>query len=111
MSYEADSLSSLTLGVGVIVILLWAALWWLRRTRPNGFTSRTEDCKVIRSLALGPREKLLVVAIGTRQLVVGVGTAAISQLGELDEPLSPIAPANTGFGEAVRKARERWHGG
>jgi hypothetical protein len=29
---------------------------------------------------------------------------------ELDEPLTPVAAATIGFGEAVRKARERWHG-
>jgi flagellar protein FliO/FliZ len=111
MPYETDGLASLSLGLGVIVVLLWAALWALRRARPNGFTSGNGDCKIVRSLPVGPREKLLVVSIGTKQLVVGVSTAAISLLCELDAPLSPIVPANAGFSDAVRKARERWHGG
>jgi flagellar protein FliO/FliZ len=109
LSYEADGLASLSLGVGVIVVLLWAALWALRRARPNSFSARTDDCRIMRSLTLGPRERLLVVSVGSKQLVVGVGTAAISLLCELDEPLSPAAPANVGFGEAVRKARQRWY--
>jgi flagellar protein FliO/FliZ len=111
MPYETDGLASLSLGLCVIVVLLWAALWALRRARPSGVTSRNPDCKIMRSLPLGPRERLLVVSIGSKQLVVGIGTAAISLLCELDEPLSPIVPANAGFADAVRKARERWHGG
>jgi flagellar protein FliO/FliZ len=110
MPYDVDGLGSLSLGVGIIVVLLWAALWALRRIRPNGSVPRTQDCKIMRSLILGPRERLVVVSVGTRQLVVGVGSAAISLLCELDEPLTPVAAATIGFGEAVRKARERWHG-
>ena len=110
MPYEADSLVSLSLSVAVIVALLWGALWLLRRLRPNGLTLRTDDCRILRSLALGPRDKLLVVSVGTKQLVIGVGTTAISLLCELSEQLPSTAPANAGFGEAVRKARERWYG-
>jgi flagellar protein FliO/FliZ len=111
MPYETDGLASLSLGVGVIVVVLWVILWALRRTPASRFAARNGDCRIMRSLPLGPRERLLVVAIGTKQLVVGVSTAAISLLCELDEPLSPIVPANAGFGDAVRKARERWRGG
>jgi flagellar protein FliO/FliZ len=108
MPYQTDGIASLCLSVGVVVVLLWAALWALRRARPGSFATSTEDCKIMRSLPLGPRERLLVVAIGTKQFVLGVSTAAISRLGELDEPLPPIVPANAGFGDAMRKARERW---
>ena len=109
MPYEADGLTSLALGLGILVALLWAALWLLRRARPGGCV-RHDDCRIVRSLNLGPREKLVVVAIGRRQVALGVGSAAVSLLCELDEPLSPPAPAAIGFGEAVRQARLRWHG-
>lgn len=111
MPYEADGLASLSLAIGVIVVLLWAALWLLRRMRPNGVMWRNEDCTIIRSLALGPRERLVVVSVGKKQLVVGVGAAAISLLCELDEPVSPTPPATAGFGAAIRKAREQWREG
>lgn len=109
MPYEADGLASLSLAVGVAVVLLWAALWALRRMRPNGSAGRNADCKIVRVLGLGPRERLVVVSIGSKQLVIGVGGTSISLLCELDAPLSPVTPVNSAFGDAVRKARERWH--
>jgi len=69
------------------------------------------DCTVVRSLALGPRERLLVVRVGTKQLVVGVGSAAVSLLCELDEPLPQGPAADQKFGEAIRKAVGRWRVG
>ena len=110
MPYQADGLASISLGLGVIVVMLWAGLWVLHRLRPNGSSARYTDCKIIRSLALGQRERLLVVSVGTKQLVLGVGPSAISLLCELDEPVATSAAvASLGFGDAVRKARERWH--
>jgi flagellar protein FliO/FliZ len=108
--YEMDGLASLSLGVGVIVVLLWAALWVLRRARPNGFAPRNDDCRIMRGLSLGPRERLYVVAVGAKQLVVGVSPGVISLLCELSSPLSPSGPAEAGFADFVRKAREKWCG-
>jgi flagellar protein FliO/FliZ len=108
--YETDGLSSLALAIGAIVVLLWTALWALRRARPNG-TASGRDCAILRSLALGPRERILVVRIGVKHLVVGVCSAGVSLLCELDDALPPIQPGNVKFAETVRRAVERWHGG
>jgi flagellar protein FliO/FliZ len=110
MPYDADGLASLSLTLGIVVVLLWGAVWALRRARSGGISgSGGRDCAVLRSLALGPRERLVVVRVGTRHLVVGVGAASVSLLCELEEPLPP-AGAEDGFGTAVRKAMERWRG-
>lgn len=111
MPYDADGLNALLLTVGAMVALLWGAAWALRRMRPGaagGWSAR--DCTVLRSLALGPRERLLVVRVGDRHLVIGVGSASVSLLCELDEPL-PAAAGEHNFGEAIRKAVGRWRGG
>jgi len=108
---ETGGFASLSVAMGVIVVLLWVALWTLRRARPNGVALRNEDCRILRALCLGPRERLLVVSIGAKQLVLGVGNGAVCLLHELNEPLSPIAPADTGFGDVIRRARERWRAG
>jgi flagellar protein FliO/FliZ len=109
MPYEMGGLASLSLAAGVVVVLLWAALWTLRRARPNGFAPRNEDCRIVRGLSLGPRERLYVVAVGGKQLVIGVSPGAVSLLCELGAPLPPAAPAGAGFADAIRKAREKWH--
>jgi len=108
LGYETDGLTSLSMTIGLLVVLLWGALWAMRRLRPANMAWDSRDCTVLRSLALGPRERLLVVRVGSRQLVVGVGSATISLLCELDEPLTPAGSANEKFGGAIRKAIGRW---
>ena len=110
MPYEPDGLASVSLAIVVIAALLWGGLWALRRVRPNGAMWGAGDCTIVRSLALGPRERLLVIRVGSKHLVVGVGSAAISLLCELDEPLPPAASVDVKFGQAVRNAVKRWHG-
>jgi flagellar protein FliO/FliZ len=109
MPYQMDALGSLSLAVGLVVALLWGGLWALRRGRP-GLARRGDDCRIVRGLSLGPRERLYVVAVGAKQLVIGVTPGTVSLLCELAAPLSPGAPASAGFAEAVRKACERWRG-
>ena len=110
MPYETDGLASLSLTIGTIIFLLWGAIWVLRRARPNLAAAGARDCAILRSLALGPRERLVVARVGTKDLVIGVSSNAVSLLCELTEPLAPIAPTSERFGEAIRNAAKRWHG-
>jgi flagellar protein FliO/FliZ len=121
--YQLDGLASLSLAMGTIVVVFWGAVWALRRLRPSAaLWGGSGDCRILRSMTLGPRERLVVVRVGPRHLVLGVSAAAISLLCELDEPLAPVAAAPSltlprkrgkegwGFGQALRKAAQRWHG-
>ncbi|HJU19449.1 MAG TPA: flagellar biosynthetic protein FliO [Stellaceae bacterium] len=105
MPFGGDGLASLSLTSAVIVVLLWGALWALRRL--HGGTAASRDCAVLRALTLGPREKLLVVRVGARHLVVGVGSAAVSLLCELEEPLPPPEANDQRLREAM-KAVKSW---
>jgi flagellar protein FliO/FliZ len=105
---EPEGLSSLALTIGAIAVLLGAAVWAVRRLGA-GIGAGVRDCAVLRALVLGPRERLLVVRVGDKQLVLGVGAAAVSLLCELDEKLPPPV-ANDRFGVALGKAMGRWRG-
>jgi len=50
------------------------------------------------------------VQVGGRHLVIGIGSASVSLICELDEPL-PVTTSDDRFGEAVKKAVGRWRGG
>jgi flagellar protein FliO/FliZ len=91
--FDTDGPASLSLTLGLVVMAGVAALWLLKRWRPNS-AWLGGDCAVLRSLALGPRERLVVVRIGAKQLVVGVGAGSVSLLCELEEPLPP-SPAGS----------------
>ncbi len=109
MPYDADGLGSLSLTLGVIVLLLWGGIWAMRRMRPGIALGNARDCAILRSLALGPRERLVVVQVGARQLVIGIGSASVSLICELDERL-PARVNEDRFGEAIKNAVGRWRG-
>lgn len=108
MPFDSDGLTSLSLTIGLIVLLLWGAVWALRRLRP-GAGGGGGDCAIIRALPLGPRERLLVVQIGGKHLVVGIGATSVSLLCELAEPLPPAPTGvNATFAAAIGKAMKSW---
>jgi len=107
--YDTGGLGSLSLTLGIVVLLLWGGIWAMRRMRPGVGLGNSRDCTILRSLALGPRERLVVVQVGARHLVIGIGSASVSLLCELDEAL-PAALGDDRFGEAVRRAMGRWRG-
>lgn len=109
MPLDPDGLGSLTLTIGLVVLLLWGAVWAVRRGRPSAGAA-SGDCGVLRSVVLGPRERLVVVRVGTKQLVVGVGTSGVSLLCELEEPLPPAAAMRDTFAAVVGQAMKQWHG-
>jgi flagellar protein FliO/FliZ len=111
MTGGMDGFASLFLEIAGIVVVLWIALWlFTRRGRSLGAWAG-RDCQVLRQLPLGPRERLIVVRIGGKQLVLGVGSAAVSLLCELAEPLPFSDSAGGPFGDAVRKALGKWRAG
>lgn len=111
MPYDAVGLDSLSLTLGIIVLVLWGGVWAMRRMRPASVVGNSRDCSIVRSLALGPRERLLVVQVGGRHLVIGVGSTSISLLCELEGPLPAMIGGDARFGDAMRKALGRWRGG
>jgi flagellar protein FliO/FliZ len=110
MTGGLDGFASLFLEIGGIVVALWVALWLIARRRAPGAAWGARDCQIVRQLALGPRERVIVVRVGSKQLVLGVGSASVSLICELDEPL-PLVDANGAFGETIRKAVGRWRVG
>lgn len=81
---------ALVLVIGLILVLAWLA----KRMPGIGAAGNTSALRVVGSLALGPRERVVVVAVGQTQLLLGVGAGGTRTLHTLAEPL-PVAPAKT----------------
>ena len=74
----------------VLVVGLILALSWLARRIPalgGGGAGAHPALRVVGSLALGPRDRLVVVAVGGTQLLLGVGAGGTRTLHTLDQPL------------------------
>lgn len=80
----------------IVVIALILALAWLAKRMPvlGGGAGSNPALRLVGSLALGPRERLVVVAVGDTQLLLGVGAGGTRTLHTLSQPL-PLAAATT----------------
>jgi len=89
---SASYLSQFVVGL-IIVLLCILILAWLAK-RFNGFQSLTGDSlQVLGGLSMGSRERLVLVKVGSEQLLLGVTPGQINTLHVLTQPISkPINP-------------------
>ncbi|MDH2299091.1 flagellar biosynthetic protein FliO [Cobetia sp. 29-18-1] len=79
--------------IGVILLLAWLikTLGGAQTLRGNRIALRP-----LARLALGHKQSLVVVAVGNQQLLLGVGPAGITSLGELTAENGGLVPADDG---------------
>jgi flagellar protein FliO/FliZ len=75
----------------VLVVGLILVLGWLAKRMPGIGGASNPALKVIGSLSLSPRERVVVVAVGDTQLVLGTGAGGTRVLHQLQTPL-PVTP-------------------
>jgi len=91
----------------LVLGLIGAALWVLRRTgiAPRGGGGQL---RVVTQLALGPRERVVIVEVGERWWLLGVGAGGITRLGSVpkgEASASEVPVAS--FGALFEKLRGR----
>ncbi|MDH2293908.1 flagellar biosynthetic protein FliO [Cobetia sp. 1AS1] len=81
---------------GVIGVILLLA--WLMKTLGGAQTLHGNRIALrpLARLALGHKQSLVVVAVGNQQLLLGVGPAGITSLGELTAENGGLVPADAG---------------
>lgn len=81
----------------ILVVSLILGLGWLARRMPGvGRASGSGALRVVGSLSLGPRDRVVVVDVGGTQLLLGVGQNGMTTLHTLAEPL-PLAQPSQGL--------------
>lgn len=83
INWNSWALSSLTV-IGAILVLGWI----LRRLRGAALLGGSKQLKIVASLTLGQRERVVVVQVGEEQWLLGVTAQQISGLGKLEQPLA-----------------------
>lgn len=88
-SSGVDSMAFVKMFVGLIVtigvILLLA--WLSRKTRLLHSFSSGHQIKTLASLSLTSREKLCLVEVGDKQILIGVAPGHVNQVHVFDEPI------------------------
>jgi flagellar protein FliO/FliZ len=75
------------LALVLVLALIPVAVWLLKKFgAAQPATAQAAGLKVITQLALGPRERVVVIEAGDRWLLLGVTAAAINRIGTLPRP-------------------------
>lgn len=84
-------LGEVTLALGVVLAAIFALAWVVRRVRGIGVRA-AEALDVLAEVRLGPKERAVLLKVGTTQLLVGVAPGRVNTLHVLAEPVVPSAP-------------------
>lgn len=73
----------------LLVLALIVGLGWLLKRMPGSGFRNTEGLRIVTSLAVGAKERVVVVEVNGQQLLLGVTAYGITPLHTLPEPLPP----------------------
>lgn len=92
----------------IMVILLLS--WFLRKFSKLQFSSMG-NVKILDSIAVGAREKMLLIEVGETQLLVGVCPGSIRTLHILDKPLEVPQKQVPSIRDLAMKIQTKWRMG
>jgi flagellar protein FliO/FliZ len=104
---SVGSLTQLTLSLIAIVALILAISWALKRLKLAG-PRGSGEIAVLDELAVGPKDRIVLVRVGESQVLVGIGAGGLVPLTPLAVPIvlkgGPPAPP---FAERLREMMKR----
>lgn len=88
----AGSLTQVTLSLLLVLGIVFAAAWLTRRLKGLGKFGNN-GVQVITDVAVGTKERVVLVQVGKQQLLLGVAPGRVNTLHVLAEPVTP-QPSN-----------------
>ena len=104
---SVGSLAQLTLSLIAVVVLILGLSWALKRLRVGAPKGRGAIA-VLDELALGPRERIVLVRVGDSQVLLGVASGSVVSLTPLAAPIAVADTANgPAFADRLREFMKR----
>lgn len=107
----ATGVGQMVIGLGAVIAVLLVSLWLIKRlASPRGAAA---GIKVLGAVSVGSRERVVLVKIAEKVLVVGVSSASVSTLHTLDAADlqdgddHPAAPPGKDFSRWLKLSMER----
>ena len=85
---------TVVLGLAFIVLLIFACAWLMKRLGAVHLGG-VSGMKVVAGLSVGPREKVLLIEVGDKQVLIGVATGRVTHLQSFDQPVIDTSLAAT----------------
>lgn len=107
----ATGVGQMVIGLGAVIAILLVSLWLIKRlAAPRGAAA---GIKVLGAVSVGSRERVVLVKVAEKVLVVGVSSASVSTLHTLDAAElqdiddSATAPPAKDFSRWLKLSMER----
>jgi flagellar protein FliO/FliZ len=99
---SASQVASVIGGLAIILVLIYGLSWFVKRFAQGGFM-QSPGMKIISSMPLGTRERLILVDVGGKQLLLGVTAGQINTLHVFEEPAIVAEKAQVAGSEFSQK--------
>jgi len=106
---DAGGLLRVCLSLAVVIALILAAGWVLRRLQGGGVRAGG-NLRCIESIAVGMKERVVLVQAGETQMLLGVGPGNVRTLHVFDHPIAVTAPNAVSPAAAFRTVLAQWRG-
>ncbi len=91
--FDFSALGQLLAGLLLVLVVFLGLAWLVKRSgMAGGFSS--QGLKVLSSLPLSSRERLVLIQAGSKQLLLGVAPGRVNLLESFDQPLVEIPKAS-----------------
>jgi len=90
-------------GLALVLALIFAATWLIRRISPSGRPNAL--LRVVASLTIGQRERVVLIEVGDQWLLLGVAPGAVRALQTLPKGVLPQADESHPFARLLAAAR------
>lgn len=105
----SGSVVKVVLGLFLVVVAIFASAWFFRRFGSVSSVP-SESLRIVGGLNIGNREKIMLVQVGEKQILVGVTSTNINTLHVLDEavPVSSSVAVGDNFAAKLNQAVKQW---
>lgn len=102
-------------GLGIVLAAIAGTAWLLKRLGP-GQTAAASNLRVVGGVAIGPKERVVLVDVGDTRLVLGVAPGHVSTLYQMprpaDEVIAPVLdPMASLFQDKLKTLLNKSRGG
>jgi len=81
---SAEQMLKMVLGLIFVVILIFALAWLMRRYGAMGFGG-SGDLRAVAGVAVGQKERVVLLQVGKRQILVGVAPGQVNMLHAIEK--------------------------
>ncbi len=94
------------LGLALVLLVIFGLGWLLRRV--SVLPGQHPKLKIVASLALSNRERVVLVQVGDEQVLLGVAQGQVSLIKSFDEPvIEPVVRGSSEFSKRLQQALKK----